>query len=269
MATEQNRPKRKLLRNAVIAAAAGLAVVEAGAKIVEDHFSTPAIASETPVVLSNGYDVAPWSESYYIKGPSTISENAFLHVLADANSPMSQQTAQEVYDMLLQKGFNPALFLAIFEQESHYGTTGMARETLNACNIRPWRGVENDPVLKIAHTSNGSFVDFSGFGQNPSTATVDGYDGWWHSFDACSNNADALAGRDSNDIEQLIYILTPPDDGNDTSSYVARVKDAIKNYYELSLRLKDAADRQETTLSINTTTTGTIALDEYYSQRRG
>lgn len=270
MSREQDTRGSKFIRGVLIGAA-----IVAGGELVASEAQqyaqgTTVIGQETPVVLSNGNEFSPLPgnpENYYLKGPATISENAFLQVLADNGSPMSQETAQQVYKMLKDKGFNPAVFLAIMGQESGYGKNGIARKTLSACNIRPWIGAKEDPKLRIVGDPGNQFVDFSKFGDSPKNAKIDGYDGWWHSFDACSNNADALLGRVNNNLVAFIRVETPPSDGNDTDGYIQRVKAAMKEYENLSVQLKKKADAPHVLLTYPLTVDG-MTVPEYIAASR-
>ena len=80
-----------------------------------------------------------------IVGPSTISLNVFRQALIHYNSPavvdmenthISTDLADELYDVAIAWGVNPAVALAFFVHESGAGTQGYARQTKNWGNLR-------------------------------------------------------------------------------------------------------------------------------------
>ena len=75
------------------------------------------------------------SDGHTVLGKPTISATYINRVLAAHGSPAAG-TGQALYDLGVQYGIDPAWPLAVFWQESHYGTTGEATVTHSLGNER-------------------------------------------------------------------------------------------------------------------------------------
>ena len=84
-------------------------------------------------------------EDYTIVGPSTISLRVFRDALLHHSSPaivdlenthITLDLADELYDVAVAWGVNPAVALAFFVHESSMGTEGYAKQTKNWGNLR-------------------------------------------------------------------------------------------------------------------------------------
>src|SRR5258708_2206123 len=63
-----------------------------------------------------------------VRGAPTLAASFVNQILAAVHSP-AQGTGRTLYGLSLQSGIDDAFALAFFEQESRFGTTGMARLT--------------------------------------------------------------------------------------------------------------------------------------------
>jgi len=70
-----------------------------------------------------------------VVGPPTITVTQIRNVLAQYHSPATPY-AQQLFDLGVQYGIDPAYALAFFVHESACGTTGVAQTTLSLGNIK-------------------------------------------------------------------------------------------------------------------------------------
>jgi hypothetical protein len=123
--------------------------------------------------------------------------------LAAAHSP-AQGTGQTLYDLSKQYGIDDAYALAFFEQESQFGTTGMARFTHSLGNIRCSAGYQ---------CSNG---------YRAYNSWVAGEADWYQLIHSLYIDTWHLTT-----VEQIIPIYAPTSDGNDVTGYIAAVEQAV------------------------------------------
>lgn len=83
--------------------------------------------------------------------PPSISIDAIKQVLTKARSPLAADAvlhggrtyAEYIWDKGKATGVDPAVMMAFFNEESNYGTRGVAVATHNPGNIRPFAGRRN------------------------------------------------------------------------------------------------------------------------------
>jgi hypothetical protein len=138
-----------------------------------------------------------------VTGPPTLSA-AFLNaILALAHSPASG-TGQILYDLSQQYQIDDAYALAFFQHESDYGTTGIARFTRSLGNIRCSAG----------------YICLDGYRYY--TTWQQGEQDWYVLIRQLYVNQWHLTT-----VAQIVPIYAPASDGNDPTSYIAAVDNAV------------------------------------------
>jgi hypothetical protein len=149
-----------------------------------------------------------------IYGKPTISAAFFGKVLADAKSPvLFERPAAEYYDAFVAGNLDPAFGLAIFCNESTYGTAPTAivntYQTKNWCNARSLR----KPGLHgiVVSTPRGNFVRYDSW-----------LDGVIDMVYRLTDKTYAYAGKTT--VEAVVPVMAPPGDfDNDPTAYVRKV----------------------------------------------
>lgn len=157
-----------------------------------------AITAATPVV-----DVAP-----------RISQAQFITILANSPSPAASEAAS-AWDVVREQGVDPAFALAIFHQESQFGTDGVCRDfaTRSPGNTRTSR-------TGIGHTVDTPFGPFMRY----PTWT----EGWRDLAFRLVDPTFVYAQQQRRTIRPILEKWAPPDDPhgvgiNNTDIYVANV----------------------------------------------
>lgn len=131
----------------------------------------------------------------------------FTAILEAASSP-ALIDAEKSYQAVINVGVSPALALAIFNQESAFGSVGLAVPNKNPGNTRS----STTGIGMIVTTVKGVFIR---------------YPSWYEGFRDLAwrlvkpNYSYALEGRRT--IKEIIYRWAPPEDGNDTERYISDV----------------------------------------------
>jgi hypothetical protein len=132
------------------------------------------------------------------------------------NSPLlsgawadGKDAAQYIWDAGRVLHIDPAVLMAFFWHESHYGTVGIARLTFSVGNIRPLAG---QPEL------NGYRF----------------YRSWQESVDDTYRLLRHYTRLGIPDVATALPIWAPPEDNNDVAAYVADVQATMARYYALS-----------------------------------
>src|SRR5258706_2150809 len=160
------------------------------------HHSKPAMRVLS-AQLESGQDV---------RGTPTLTAGFVNQALAAAHSP-AQATGQTLYDLSKQYGIDDAYALAFFEQESQFGTTGMARLTHSLGNIR----------CSAGYQCNNGYRAYSSWaaGEADWYQLIHGlYIDTWH----------------LTTVEQIIPVYAPESDGNDVAGYIAAVEQAVQSW---------------------------------------
>jgi len=149
----------------------------------------------------------------------SVSVAAIRAALQAAGSPAldaayadHKDAAEYIWDSGRVLGVDPAVVMAIFQQESAFGTRGMARDTRSVGNIRPLPG---QPQL------NGYRL----------------YASWQQGIDDCYRLLRSYAANGAGTIPQAIPVWAPPSDNNDDSAYIASVLDTMSALYAASAKL--------------------------------
>lgn len=151
----------------------------------------------------------------YLAAPPSTSAAAIQRALRDAGSPLADTRprhagityAQYLWDRGKESGIDPAVAMALFWHESHYGTLGMATLTHDLANARP---------------------DTTG----PQLCNDDGcyaYDSDWF---AGIDRMYALLRRYHSwgllTVDQLVPVWAPPGDFNDDGAYIESVHETLQ-----------------------------------------
>ncbi len=170
--------------------------------------SSGPIVSKTPLPINPG--------PYAVLGKPTITADFINRVLASYNSPAAG-TGQQMYDLGVQYGIDPAFALAFFMHESLFGTTGVAQTTLSLGNLRC---IATRPCI---------FKNIGGFAQMNNW--VDGYDQW---YKLIRNLYVAQWGLVT--IDRIIPVYAPSSDHNDVQGYINALKHEIDTWHTGNLR---------------------------------
>ncbi len=157
------------------------------------------ISSLTPIPAHSG--------PYSVIGKPSLTADFMNQVLAAYNSPAAGK-GQELYDLGVKYGIDPAFALAFFMHESTFGTAGMARETLSLGNLRCIPSVPCD---------NG-YAQFSSWEQ--------GFEAW---YKLIRNLYVAQWGLVT--VDQIIPVYAPSSDHNNVEGYIAALKHSIDTWH--------------------------------------
>ncbi|HLJ35495.1 MAG TPA: glucosaminidase domain-containing protein [Ktedonobacteraceae bacterium] len=157
------------------------------------------ISSLTPIPSHTG--------PYSVIGKPTLTADFMNRVLAAYNSPAAGK-GQELYDLGVKYGIDPAFALAFFMHESTFGTAGMARTTLSLGNLR---------CIPSVPCNNG-YAQFSSWEQ--------GFEAW---YKLIRNLYVAQWGLVS--VDQIIPTYAPSSDHNNVNGYIAALKHSIDTWH--------------------------------------
>lgn len=160
-------------------------------------------AERAPASIVNDIKAPPGQGAYLARGRATIARAHIDAILCAAKSPACG-TGQELYDMALQSGVNPAFELAIFEHESVYGKAGVATVTRSLGNIR----------------CAGYTACYQGY--RAYRSWIDGY----KDFNTLMSREYFSRGLIT--VEQIIPVYAPGADHNNVSAYVGSVEAAMR-----------------------------------------
>lgn len=157
------------------------------------------ISSLTPIPSHSG--------PYSVIGKPTITAAFINQVLAAYNSPAAGM-GQQLYDLGVKYGIDPAFALAFFMHESTFGTAGMARTTLSLGNLR---------CIPAVPCNNG-YAQFSSWEQ--------GFEAW---YKLIRNLYVAQWGLVT--VDQIIPTYAPSSDHNNVNGYIAALKHSIDTWH--------------------------------------
>jgi hypothetical protein len=132
-----------------------------------------------------------------IWGPPTISAQGIDKVLRDNHSPAAGMGSY-IYDQAVERGINPAFALAMYGQESTFGTKGAAARNHSFGNIRAGHGFKHYPDVKA------------------------GIDDWMRLMGSDAYHGKSLSG--------VIHKYAPGSDGNNPRSYMAYVTNNMNKW---------------------------------------
>ncbi len=124
-----------------------------------------------------------------------------------SNSP-AKGTGKTFYDLGKQYNVDPIFALAFFNQESSFGTAGVARQTKSIGNIR--------------YTSNCPGTNYNGYCSYSSWE--EGIESW---YKLISSNTYVGQGLDS--VEKIIPKYAPASDGNNPAAYISNIRNFVLN----------------------------------------
>lgn len=142
-----------------------------------------------------------------LAAPPSVSVRGIWRALWAAGSPLANDGprrghktyAEYLWDRGKALGIDPAVVMAIFRQESGYGTQGMATLTHDLGNSRP--GIGQQEVCG----GDGCY----------------GYDAtWFDGIDAIYALLRRYITQGYSSIDQIIAVWAPPSDGNDDIAYL-------------------------------------------------
>jgi hypothetical protein len=147
-----------------------------------------------------------------LNGLPSISAATILSVLQSYHSPAANQTfANQLYDLGIKYGINPAYALGFFAYESQCGTQGMAVNTDSVGNVR--FSQSNSPV---------PYGDYMGFRKYRSWR--DGAEDWYWVIRTYYIN------QGLRDIFQVTPIYAPTSDNNDPQQYAQTVYQLVQQW---------------------------------------
>ncbi len=141
-----------------------------------------------------------------LAGPPTIDVTTINAVLASYDSPMAGK-GQEIYDLGVQYGIDPAFCLAFFVHESAAGTRGEAVLTHSVGNIRAEPDAPSLDGYRLYDTWEQSVRDWY-------RLIGDVYIGQWH----------------LRTVDQIVPVYAPADDDNDVSAYIRDVEALVSDW---------------------------------------
>jgi hypothetical protein len=142
-----------------------------------------------------------------VVGRPTITVMQIRNVLAQYHSPATLY-AQQLYDLGVQYGIDPAYALAFFVHESACGTTGVAQTTLSLGNIK-W--------------TPGWPQEYEGFRQY--TSWPQGFADWY----ALIRNL-YVAQWKLDTVPSIIPVYAPAADNNDVQAYIDDVQSLVASW---------------------------------------
>lgn len=147
----------------------------------------------------------------------SVSVGVIRSELQSVNSPLlsaiwpdHKDAAQYIWDAGYVDGVDPAILMAFFWHESHYGTQGIANQTDSVGNLRP---LANQPEL------NGYRY----------------YRSWAEGVDDAYRLLRSYAVNGAPTVATAIPVWAPPTDNNDDSSYIADVQQRATQLYLASV----------------------------------
>jgi hypothetical protein len=175
-------------------------------------------------------------ESTVVGVAPRISQQRFTQILRDFPSPAAAE-AEAGWNAVAEEGVDPLFALAVFHQESQFGTDGVC---LNYATRSP--GNTRSSLIgvgEIVATEFGNFVRYPRW--------TDG----WRDLGRRLSDPDYVYQREGRRaIRQIIYRWAPPEDfGNDTEAYIARVASNMNAWQDVVCQPEsppsyDGADKQ-------------------------
>ncbi len=138
-----------------------------------------------------------------VQGKPTISASFIETIFTKAHSP-AHGTGQALYNLGVKYGIDPVFALAIFREESVFGTLGEARASLSLGNLRC---IPDYPCP-------------DGYAWFPNWRT--GYDAFYRLI-----KVEYVGRRGLTTLSQIIPVYAPASDGNDPASYLAIIERSI------------------------------------------
>lgn len=174
--------------------------------------TTSAAQPEAPQPVAAPEQVAPprpplpTTGDYSVTAPPSTSVAQIERVLKEYGSPAVGH-GQELYDLGVRYGIDPAYALAFFVHESGCGTQGVARSTKSLGNIRWTEGFDN----------------YQGYRSYPDWAS--GMEDW---YKLISNLY--IGGWNLRTVDQIIPVYAPWGDNNHPPTYIASVKKLVDSW---------------------------------------
>lgn len=174
-----------------------------------------------------GFSAILTPTQFNIMGVPTISAAYINQVLANAHSPAAG-LGQTIINLGRQYGIDPVFLIAIFQHESAFGTTGEARFTFSPGNERC---IKERPCVNNL-TPPGPCQE----GQSCYAQMKDWADGFDRLYFLLLNGyvRGEITGHYLVNIDQIIPIFAPKDDGNDTQAYIQILKQDVITMHQQS-----------------------------------
>lgn len=156
-----------------------------------------------------------------LAAPPSVSAHGIWRALWAAGSPLAddgprrahETYAEYLWDRGAALGIDPAVVMAIFREESGYGTQGMAVLTHNLGNSRP------DVGQQAVCGGDGCY----------------GYEAsWFDGIDGIYSLLRRYRGQGYTTLDQIIAVWAPPSDGNNDLAYLAGVHQTMETLYAAS-----------------------------------
>jgi hypothetical protein len=145
-----------------------------------------------------------------LRGSPSISAGQISSILAQAGSPAASEPgfSQCLYQGGQTYGIDPAYALAFFDQESGFGSAGVAATTKSLGNIK----------------GTGPAGSYKGFRQYSSYCQ--GANDWYQLISSSSYYF--RAGRYT--VSQIVPVYSPSSDGNSPTQYISTVNSLVSNW---------------------------------------
>lgn len=141
------------------------------------------------------------------RSPPRIGQAAFSQILVNAGSPAAPY-ADELYNIIVSYGLDPAVALAFFQHESQYCTTGACARG----DLRNWG------MLRRAVRPERSTGTVRGFAR---------YVSWQDSVRDWCELILGYISRGMDTVEKAVPVYAPASDGNVPSAYIAAVRQLV------------------------------------------
>lgn len=152
---------------------------------------------------------------YSILSTPRITEGQFASILRAHGSPAAGEAAS-IYGVVTSYGVDPAVFLAIFQHESSFGTAGVATRTRNPGNL-----VYTPSAAEFGGVKSGRWASF----------------GTWTQGAAATANllriygaGEIRPGVDTSTVRTLPFVWAPASDNNAPKAYGASLANAISTW---------------------------------------
>jgi hypothetical protein len=170
------------------------------------HLPHPAPSPRQPVLQQSTAPLAVHRAGFDVQGPPTVTPALINDVLRAYGSPMAGE-GQQLYDLGVKYGIDPAYCLAFFVHESAAGTRGEAVLTHNLGNIRAVPGQPSRDGYRYFDT------------------WLQGADAWYRLISSLYVHSWGLTT-----VRTIIPVYAPSADSNDPAAYIQDVEQMVADW---------------------------------------
>jgi len=174
-----------------------------------------------PALIAAGCNATSGStfSSYTVTGQPSVNAQFINTILCNYHSPACDQ-GQELYDLGVKYGIDPAYALAFFMNESTFGTEGMARTTLSLGNERC---IEDRPCVNTqggpCRAGQSCYAQFNSW--------ADGFEHWYQLIKDGYVDGQVSSRCPCTTIDQIIPVYAPSSDNNNEQHYITVIEQAV------------------------------------------